>query len=534
MTQWDVIVVGGGNAGYASAIAAKQAGAGRVLLIEKSSETAYPGGNSYFTAGAFRTVFSGLDDLLPILHNVDSETAKIVDMDPYTSQDFMNDLMRVTGGRADPELANILVNNSRKTIDWLDKVGIQFRLSFNRQAYKVEGRYKFWGGMVLSVVDGGKGMIKQYHEAALRHNVTVQYGTTLTKLVTDQVSNKVQGVEVLLQHPSGSTTKQTYTSSAVILTCGGFEASPSMRAQYLGKNWDLAHVRGTPYNTGDGHVIAQRDVYAKTAGGYSSCHATCWDANTNPHKGDTVLTNQFTKSGYPLGIMVNRDGQRFVDEGMDFRNYTYAFFGKEIMNQPGSVAFQIWDAKSLPWLREEEYADSVVEKVVANSIEELAEKLAAPTQKGSWKATLTSKKTLVDTIQEYNDAVTAHRRQFPNLKWDPAIKDGLSTQSSEKQLKLPKSNWALSLDQAPFVAVKITTGITFTFGGLAVDPQTAAVLDTSSQPIGNLYAAGEIVGGAFYDNYPGGSGLMLGSILGRKAGTSAANISTTQHKSSRL
>ncbi|KAI9264910.1 fumarate reductase flavoprotein subunit [Phascolomyces articulosus] len=535
MTQqhWDVIVVGGGNAGYSSAIAAKQAGAGRVLLIEKSTETSYPGGNSYFTAGAFRTVFGGLDDLLPILHNVDTETAKIIDMDPYTTQDFMNDLMRVTAGRADPDLANVLVNTSRETIDWLDKVGIKFRLSFNRQAYKVEGRYKFWGGMVLSVVDGGKGLIQQYHESALRHDVTVQYGTSLTGLVTDPESNRVQGVQVLLQQADGSCIKKILTSDAVILTCGGFEANPSMRAQYLGKNWDLAHVRGTPYNTGDGLVIAQRDVYAKTAGGYSSCHATCWDANTNPHKGDTIMTNQFTKSGYPLGIMVNRDGKRFVDEGMDFRNYTYAFFGKEIMNQPGSVAFQIWDAKTLSWLREEEYADDVVEKVVANSIEELAEKLATPNQKGSWKATLTSKQALVDTIREYNDAVVAHLDQHPNRKWDPAVKDGMSTQSEKKQLKLPKSNWALTIDQAPFVAVKITTGITFTFGGLGVDPETAAVLDTASQPIGNLYAAGEIVGGAFYENYPGGSGLMLGSILGRKAGTSAAKISAAQNESRR-
>ncbi|KAI9484447.1 fumarate reductase flavoprotein subunit precursor [Zychaea mexicana] len=526
MAQWDVVVVGGGNAGYSAAIAAKQAGAGRVLLIEKSTETSYPGGNSYFTAGAFRTVFDGLDDLLPILHNVDAETAKLIDMDPYTPDNFMNDLMRVTGGRADPDLANVLVGKSRETIDWLSKVGIQFRLSFNRQAYKVDGRFKFWGGMVLSVVDGGKGMIQQYHASALRHGVAVQYGTSMTRLVTDVHTNKVLGLEALLQSTG---TCQTITSHAVILTCGGFEASPSMRAQYLGKHWDLAHVRGTPFNTGDGLMIAQRDVNAKTAGGYSSCHATCWDASTDPNKGDTVLTNQFTKSGYPLGIMVNRDGHRFVDEGMDFRNYTYAFFGKEIMHQPGSVAFQIFDAKALPWLREEEYADHVVHKVVANSIEALAEQLAAQ-KKGSWKATLSSKQALVDTICEYNDAVAAHRRENPDVKWDPAVKDGLSTQSSQKQLKLPKSNWALSIDQAPFVAVKITTGITFTFGGLGVDPVTAAVLNTHSQPISNLYAAGEIVGGAFYDNYPGGSGLMLGAILARKAGTSAAAVAAANNK----
>lgn len=452
-SKWDIVVVGGGNAGFSAAISAKQAGAKRVLLIEKSTKDAYPGGNSFFTAGAFRTVFYGLHDLMPILHNVDAETAKLIDMDPYTPEQFTNDLMRVTGGRADPELAKVLVGESRQVIDWLSKVGIKFRLSFNRQAYKVNGRFKFWGGMVLSVVDGGKGMIQQYEESAARHGVVVQYGTSMTGLVTDSQSTRVSGVKVL----TADGVNKTIRAGAVILTCGGFESSSALRAQYLGPNWDLAHVRGTPFNTGDGLLIAQRDCNALAAGGYSSCHATCWDANTDPNKGDVHLTNQFTKSGYPLGIMVNRDGNRFVDEGMDFRNYTYAFFGKEVLKQPGGVAFQIWDSKALSWLREEEYSDDVVEKITANTIEELAEKLATP-KKGSWKATLANKEQFIKTIQEYNEAVRLHRKENPNCKWDPAIKDGLSTQSSAKRLALPKSNWALTIDQGPFVAVKITTG----------------------------------------------------------------------------
>lgn len=478
MSAWDVVVVGGGNAGFSAAISAKQAGACRVLLLEKSTETAYPGGNSYFTAGkqvgflcvwkrkvlimsligAYRTVFGGLDDLLPILHNVDPETAKLIDMEPYTPEQFHNDLMRVTSGRADPELAKVLVNESRETIDWLStRVGIKFRLSFNRQAYKVNGRFKFWGGMVLSVVDGGKGLIQQFKESAARHGVEVRYGTSMTRLLTDDNPRQKSAVTGLEVYCAADGSRKIIKAGAVILTCGGFESNAAMRAQYLGPNWDLAHVRGTPYNTGDGLVIAQRDCNALPVGGWSSCHATCWDANTNPHRGDVVLTNQFTKSGYPLGIMVNCEGNRFVDEGMDFRNYTYAFFGKEIMKQPASVAYQIWDAKALPWLREEEYSDSVVEKITANSIQELAVKLATPRQ-GSWKGTLSNKEQFIKTVQEYNEAVKAHRRENPGCKWDPAVKDGLSTQSSMIQLKPPKSNWALTIDEAPFVAVKITTG----------------------------------------------------------------------------
>ncbi|KAI7879456.1 fumarate reductase flavoprotein subunit [Lichtheimia hyalospora FSU 10163] len=523
---FDVIVVGGGNAGYAAAISAKQAGANKVLLIEKSTEDAYPGGNSYFTAGAFRTVFHGLDDLLPILHNVDAETVKLIDMEPYTREQFYNDVMRVSGGRSDPALANVLVDESRDTIDWLNKVGIQFRLSFNRQAYKVDGRYKFWGGMVLSTNNGGIGMMKNYYQAAKEHNVIVRHGTSLTKILTHQHQSKVTGIQVITTQGE----KQTLSTNALILACGGFEANPAMRAQYLGPNWDLAHVRGTPYNTGEGLMIAQRDCNVKTAGSWSSCHATCWDANTNPHQGDVKLTNQFTKSGYPWGLMLNSHGVRFVDEGADFRNYTYAFFGKEIMRQPDSTAFQIWDSKMLPYLREEEYSDDVVDKITADSIEELAEKLATPT-KGSWKGTLTNKEQLIKTITEYNEAVRAHRQENPNCKWDPSIKDGLSTQSSRIQLDVPKTNWALTIDQGPFVAVKITTGITFTFGGLAVDPATATMLDSFGNKIPNLYGAGEIVGGLASSNYAGGSGLMLGAILGRKAGISAA---TQNFKTSRL
>lgn len=295
--------------------------------------------------------------------------------------------------------------------------------------------------------------MKNYHDAAMKHGVIVRYGTSLTNILTKPNRSRVTGIQVV----TSTGDKQTLSTNALILACGGFEANPAMRAQYLGPNWDLAHVRGTPYNTGEGLMIAQRDCNVKTAGSWSSCHATCWDANTNPHQGDVNLTNQFTKSGYPLGLMLNSNGVRFVDEGADFRNYTYAFFGKEIMRQPGSIAFQIWDSKMLPYLREEEYSDDVVDKVVANTIEELAEKLAAPT-KGSWKGTLSSKEQMIKTIKEYNEAVRAHRQENPNCKWDPAVKDGLSTQSSRIQLDVPKSNWALTIDQGPFVAVKITTG----------------------------------------------------------------------------
>jgi succinate dehydrogenase/fumarate reductase flavoprotein subunit len=348
----------------------------------------------------------------------------------------------------------------------------------------VDGRYKFWGGMVLSIVDGGKGLVAQYTEAATRAQVEIRYSTSLTSLIVS--SGRVVGVK--LNH-------EPVYSSAVILCCGGFEASPRLRAQYLGPNWDLSHVRGTPYNTGDGLEICLRDVNAKFVGNWSACHSVAWDAKSLPNSGSRKFTNQYTKSGYPLGVMVNSEGERFVDEGIDMRNFTYAKFGKEILKQPGCFAFQIWDKTGVEWLRPEEYGDDIVTKISADTIEELAEKLIPEG--------LIDQTAFLRTVQEYNDAITTHRNEYPGLRFDPSVKDGLSTQSSHGGLPLAKSNWALPIKDGPFVAVKVTCGITFTFGGVAVNPRNAAVVSNADgKDIPGLWAAGEIVGGCFYGNYP--------------------------------
>jgi len=142
---YDVIVVGSGNAGFSAAVSAKEAGASHVLLLEKSPES-WAGGNSTFTAGAFRTVFRGLDDVLPLVCNVTDDMASKIDMEPYLEADFRRDLDKVTSNRSDPALADVLIKESRETTKWLAKNGIRFVLSFNRQAYEINGRQKFWGG----------------------------------------------------------------------------------------------------------------------------------------------------------------------------------------------------------------------------------------------------------------------------------------------------------------------------------------------------------------------------------------------------
>lgn len=514
----DVVVVGSGNAGFSAAASAKEHGASKVILLEKSPSS-WAGGNSTFTAGAYRTVFYGLEDvlLLPV-HNVTREMESKIDMEPYLEKDFMNDLMRMTNGRSDRKLAEKLVRESNETTKWLSRNGVRFCLSFNRQAYEIAGRQKFWGGMVLMVEDGGKGLIRQHQGNAKRLGVDVRYDSPVVKLLTDKAGG-VTGVTVRKMNGEAYDIK---ARGGVVLCAGGFEANSQMRAQHLGPNWDLAYVRGTPHNTGDLLKIAINDVGARPAGNWSGCHSTCWDFNAPTDAGNQVLTNQYTKSGYPLGLMFNADGLRFVDEGEDMRNYTYAKFGRAILQQPNGVAFQVWDADGASWLRKEEYADDVVEKIRATTIDELGEKLEA---KG-----MRSPQSFVHSVNEYNRLVHAFRHEHPNVEFDPSKKDGVSTRSSAGGLTMgpDKTNWALPIVKAPFLAVKITCGITFTFGGLNTDADTAGVISQiTNKPIPGLYVAGEMVGGLFYGNYPGGSGLTQGAVFGRTAGREAAKRAKT-------
>ncbi|KAH7020835.1 uncharacterized protein B0I36DRAFT_424822 [Microdochium trichocladiopsis] len=508
-SEVEVLVVGSGNAGFAAALSAAQSGARSVLLIDKCPED-WAGGNTYFTAGAYRIAHGGLADLLPIVNNVTSEQAAKIELAPYSEADFANDMTKVCMGRSDPELSRTLISDSNSAIKWLAKNGIRFQLSFNRQAYEVDGKIKFWGGLHIKTQDGGKGLIADYQAAAKRHGIQVSWSTALTGLQLDPTSgNMVAAVRV-------DGTETSLRAGAIVLAAGGFEANPRMRSEFLGPGWDMAMVRGTPYNTGDCLELAIRELDASPVGNWSGCHSVAWDANASANTGDREASNEYTKSGYPLGLMLNVDGQRFVDEGVDMRNYTYAMFGRAILAQPEHTAFQVWDATATPWLRPEEYRAERVEHITADSLEELAHKCAS-------RGGLRDPAAFVQTIHEYNEAVYAHRRENPNLKWDPAVKDGLSTQSRSRKLALAKSNWALPLDKGPYLAVRVTCGVTFTFGGLRVDPHSAQLLRASTgRPVPNVFCAGEMLGGLFYNNYPGGSGLTAGAVFGRRAGKAAA------------
>jgi tricarballylate dehydrogenase len=290
-------------------------------------------------------------------------------------------------------------------------------------------------------------------------------------------------------------TEHTVASGGTVLAAGGFEADPGRRERYLGAGWSRALVRGTPSNTGE-VLEAALEAGAAPYGDWASCHSVAWDAGAPPGGGDRRLTNQWTRQSYPIGIVVNTEGRRFVDEGADFRNYTYARYGREILRQPGGLAFQLFDAKTRPLLRAEEYDSRPISEKTAGTVEDLAVTLGADPAG------------LAATVAEFNASIVAK-------PFDPAVKDGRAARAAP-----PKSNWALALDTPPYYGYPVACGITFTFGGVQVD-ENARVLDTSGAPIPGLYAAGEMVGGLFSGNYPGGSGLTAGSVFGRLAGACA-------------
>jgi tricarballylate dehydrogenase len=486
--QSDVVVVGAGNAALCAALAAAEANVS-VLVLERAPHEER-GGNSRFTAGAIRCVYDGVEDLLALMPDLSDEELRITDFGSYPEERFFDDMARVTEYRADPDMVELLVKRSRDTLRWMRSKGLRFVPIYGRQAFKVDGRFKFWGGLTIEAWGGGPGLVDALTAAAERGGVTVAYRARALELIADDAG--VRGVRI--RH-EGRTTE--VACKAVVLAAGGFESNAEWRTRYLGPGWDLARVRGTRFNTGDGIRMALA-VGAMPWGNWSGCHAVGWDRNAPPF-GDLAIGDAFQKHSYPFGIMINANGERFVDEGADFRNYTYAKYGRVILNQPGQFAWQIFDRKVLHLLRDE-YRIRQVTKVTARTLEDLTVKLD---DVHGGRA--------LETIKAYNGAV------MKDVPFNPNIKDGRATRG----LPIPKSNWANTIEQPPFEAYAVTCGITFTFGGVRVDT-SAQVIDSDGEPIGGLYAAGEMVGGLFYFNYPGGTGLMSGSVFGRIAGGEAA------------
>lgn len=488
MREYDVIVVGKGNAALCAALAARDQGV-KVAVLEAAPEDE-SGGNSRFAGGVMRFAYQTVDDLRKVT-DISDEEAAMSDFGTNTREEFLDKLYELTSYRTDPDLSEVLVNQSLDVMAWLRSKGARFVLNTGRQSSMVNGRRVYFGNMPIEVSGGGAGLVQYLDKALGKAGIDVHYETRATSLIFDGV--RVQGVRA---QQKGEAIE--IRAKAVILGAGGFEANPEMRTRYLGPGWELCKVRGSRFNQGDGLKMAL-EVGAAPYGNWSGCHATGWDRYA-PEFGDVNVGDQFQKHSYIFGLLINADGKRFVDEGWDFHSFTYAKYGGEVLKQPGQFAWQVFDAKVKNLLRSE-YRIKMMTKVSANTLEELAPQLEGVNAEG-----------FLETVREFNAAVRK------DVAFDHTVKDGKCTEGIEPK----KSNWAQPLDTPPYDAYMTTCGITFTFGGLRIDRETGQVLNVHLSRIPGLYCCGEMVGGLFFFNYPSGTGLVSGAVFGRIAGAGAA------------
>jgi len=384
-------------------------------------------------------------------------------------------------------------------MQWLAELGLRFDPIWGRQSFERNGCRVFWGGLTLEASGEGDGLFRAERDLFLSNGGEIRYGTAMAELLVEERDSEsvVCGVVTAVG--------DQLRSRSVVLGCGGFESSEALRVEHMGEVWRPARVRGTPHNTGDGLRVAY-ELGAVAHGVYENCHATPMDLHMVDYGNVDLPPSErknYRKICYFLGVMINADGERFVDEGRNFRNYTYAQFGRSILEQPGGFAWQLFDAKVFDLLYEE-YRFHDAHFVESDTLDGLIDQLV-DVDHNATRA----------TIAAYNDAVDE------SVPFDPTILDGRSAVG----LDPPRSNWAQQLDTPPFRAYPVTGGITFTYGGLKVDDD-GRVLRADGSTIAGVHAFGELVGGVFVAGYPGGSGLTSGAVFGRRAGSGAAHTSS--------
>lgn len=481
--QCEILVVGGGNAGLVATLEAKNAGVD-VLLIEKSPKAAR-GGNSRFSGGIYRFASSkGTQDYLSLMEGATLPKGEI-EVEPYPKDAFYNKVISLSEGFADQRFTEIFVENSFETVKWLKSEGLEWEFYPDTLHKKADKLFGPSGATSMCAKGLGEGLVEMLYGIIEKKGVEVLYGTAARKLLVDE-KGAITGV--IAKDADGFF---QIDAKNVILTCGGFQANPQMRRSFLGENWDLVKLRGTRYNTGDGQRMAM-EVGAHTAGHWGGCHASIVSEDSPMVEAASAVSERYS---YNYGILVNRDGKRFVNEGEDFIAFTYAKYGKEILRQPGAVAYQIYDAKTLPLLRFE-YQNA--EHVESDTLEDLADQLDIDVD------------AFIKTVNEFNDAVVDDTPFFSYKR------DGLRTRG----LTPDKTNWAQKIDTPPFLGYAVVCGLTMTYGGIKTNEKTQ-VMDTSGLPIPGLYAVGEITGGFFYHNYPSGTGLVRGAVMGRIAAREA-------------
>lgn len=487
MERCDVVVIGGGTAAFDAAVAARQHGAGRVIMLEKADESEH-GGNARFSGTGFRFWHRGAEEIREFLPDIGDDYFNTLQIAPYTKDDFFADLERMTLGRIDPVLGRILVEDSNAAVRWMKDAGIRWEPL--KEHARIGNKRYFERGIVIHVAGGGLGLLEQWRRIATDLDIEIRFSSPVAAIHGNM--HRVEGVRVC-----SAEAEYDIGSRAVIACAGGFQASAEMRARYLAGNSDFVKVRGSRHDTGE--VLNQLlAIGAATAGHWQSGHMSPIDAKATdfetPQHADGRGNIQ-SRYDYPFGITVNALGVRFFDEGEAQHSFTYAKTGRAVLAQPGAAAWQIYDQTGIRQHRYPHYPATFEE---AGDIAELARKAGLVPE------------VLVHTVEQFNAACR------DDVPFDPTRPDGRNTPG----LAIPKSNWAVRLETPPFRAYPVTCGITFTFGGVRINSR-AQVLNAMNKAIRGLYASGDIVG-LFFHNYPSFTGQTRNAVFGRLAGMHAA------------
>lgn len=452
----DIVVIGGGNAALCAAITAAEAGA-RVLILEGAPKT-YRGGNSRHTRN-FRCMHDG--PLGPLVES-------------YSEEEYLADLMKVTGGKTDEGLARLAIRTSEECLPWMEAHGVRFQPSLSGTLSLARTNAFFLGG--------GKSLVNAYYRTAEALGVQVEYEAKVTHLELNE--DRID----FLDYTQGGKSHRLAPKSVVVAS-GGFQADIDWLARAWGPAAKNFLIRGTPYNRGV--VLADLlEQGIEQVGDPTQCHAVAIDGRAPKFDGGIVTRLDCV----PFSIVVNKDGQRFYDEGEDVWPKRYAIWGRLVAAQPDQVGYVIIDAKSLNL-----FMPSVFPPIKADTLEELAEMMGLPAD------------ALLQTISDFNaacgDASNFH----------PTELDGVSTQG----LTPPKTNWARAITEPPFYGYSLRTGVTFTYLGLKVDER--AQCSIGNRPVSNLWAAGETMAGSILgQGYLAGFGMTIGTVFGRIAGREAA------------
>ncbi|GAA6193981.1 FAD-dependent tricarballylate dehydrogenase TcuA [Phaeobacter sp. NW0010-22] len=454
--DYDITVIGGGNAALCAAMTAAEAGA-KVLILEAAPKP-YRGGNSRHTRN-FRCMHTG--PLGPLVND-------------YSEEEYLADLLKVTGGKTNQHLARLAIRTSEECLPWMRDHGVRFQPSLSGTLSLGRTNAFFMGG--------GKGLVNAYYRSAERLGVDVLYEAHVAHLELD--GDRVTHIDYTYEGCA-----RRIAPKAVIVASGGFQADMNWLARAWGPAAQNFLIRGSPYNRGV--VLADLlEQGAHSVGEADQCHAVAIDGRSPKFDGGIVTRLDCV----PFSVVVNKNAERFYDEGEDVWPKRYAIWGRLVAAQPDQIGYVIIDAKSL-----ELFMPSVFPPLKADTLDDLANQMGLPAEK------------LRKTIDGFNaacgDTSTFH----------PTELDGVATNG----LKPPKTNWARPITDPPFYGYSLRTGVTFTYLGLKVDENAQCSSDQG--PIQNLWAAGETMAGSILgQGYLAGFGMTIGTVFGRIAGRGAA------------